>query len=158
MHFGKWTRIYFLFKYHFLRKGFFRKWREFLGNYIQSSTKYSQLKIFSKCEYLFRKVELFFFNTGISFSQGKFLLADCEVLACAAGGRDKGASELRRPAPFSLHPIPRHAWRWEVLVLWGGIGYCVIARRGNSVISYQLLVFSCQFQPLTPNSQLSTNH
>ena len=53
------------------------------GNYIRSSTKYSQLKIFSKCEHLFRKVELFFFNTGISFSQGIFLLADCEVLACA---------------------------------------------------------------------------
>ena len=56
---------------------------EKFGNYGQSSTKYSQLKIFSKCEYLFRKVELFFFNTGISFSQGKFLLADCEVLAYA---------------------------------------------------------------------------
>ena len=41
-------------------------------------------------------MELFFFNTEISFSQGKFLLADCEVLACAAGGRDKGASELTR--------------------------------------------------------------
>ena len=68
----------------------------YLGNYIRSSTKYSQLKIFSKCEHLFRKVELFFFNTEISFSQGKFLLADCEVLACAAGGRDKGASELTR--------------------------------------------------------------
>ncbi|SJZ63959.1 hypothetical protein SAMN02745108_01200 [Fibrobacter intestinalis] len=55
----------------------------FWGDYIRSSTKYSQLKIFSKCEHLFRKVELFFFNTGISFSQGKFLLADCEVLAYA---------------------------------------------------------------------------
>ena len=149
------------------------------GNYIRSSTKYSQLKIFSKCEHLFRKVELFFFNTGISFSQGKFLLADCEVLACSADGRDKGASELTRcvrgcgsvmPAsklaaqhspymllrrlpsrdnsskrvkllrlmgsPFSLHPIPRHALWLEVLVLWGGIGYCAIARRRNSVISY----------------------
>ena len=40
------------------------------------------IKNFSKCEHLFRKVELFF-NTGISFSQGKFLLADCEVLAYA---------------------------------------------------------------------------
>ena len=116
------------------------------GNYIRSSTKYSQLKIFSKCEHLFRKVELFFFNTGISFSQGKFLLADCEELACAAGGRDKGASELRRPAPFSLHPIPRHAWRWEVLVLWGGIR-CVTSREGK--LGYQLSV-------PTPNSQLPT--
>ena len=86
------------------------------------------------------------------------------MLACAAGGRDKGASELRRPAPFSLHPIPRHALRWEILFLWGGIGYCAIARRGNSVISYQLsvisyqlLVFSCQFQPSTPNYLLLTN-
>ena len=133
-----------------------------------------------------------FFNTGISFSQGEFLLADCEVLAYSAGGRDKGASELTRcvrgcdsvmPAsklaaqhspctllqrlpssdnsskrvkllrlmgiPFSLHPIPRHAWRWEVLVLWGGIGCCAIARRGNSVISYQ-------FRLPTPNSRLPT--
>ncbi len=62
------------------QKGFSQ---EKLGNYIRSSTKYSQLKIFSKCEHLFRKVELFFFNTEISFSQGKFLLADCEVLAYA---------------------------------------------------------------------------
>ena len=44
----------------------------------------------------FAKWNSFFFNTEISFSQGKFLLADCEVLACAAGGRDKGASELTR--------------------------------------------------------------
>ena len=64
-------------KSHSHRKFFFG------GDYIRSSTKYSQLKIFSKCEHLFRKVELFFFNTGISFSQGKFLLADCEVLAYA---------------------------------------------------------------------------
>ena len=54
----------------------------YLGNYIRSSTKYSQLK--------------FFFKTRISFSQGKFLLAECEVLACSADGRDKGASELTR--------------------------------------------------------------
>ena len=80
----------------FEKNVYFKTNKGTLGNYIRSSTKYSQLKIFSKCEHLFRKVELFFFNTGISFSQGKFLLADCEVLACAAGGRDKGASELTR--------------------------------------------------------------
>ena len=130
------------------------------GNYIRSSTKYSQLKIFSKCEHLFRKVELFFFNTEISFSQGKFLLADCEVLACAAGGRDKGASELRRPAPFSLHPIPRHAWRWEIL--GSGVELDIVPwREGEtrlSVISFQLSVSTLNPQPSTPNSQLSTNH
>ena len=58
-----------------------------------------------------------FFKAWISFSQGEFLLADCEGLAFAAGGRDKGASKLQRPAPFSLHPIPRHALWLVVLVL-----------------------------------------
>ena len=165
----------------------------------------------------FAKWNSFFFNTEISFSQGKFLLADCEVLACAAGGRDKGASELTRcvrgcgsvmPAsklaaqhspctllrrlpsrdnsskivkllrlmgsPFSLHPIPRHAWRWGIL--GSGVELDIVPwREGEtrlSVIGYQLLVFSCQLsvstlnpQPSTlnpqlptPNFQLSTNH
>ena len=104
-------------------------------------------------------MELFFFNTEISFSQGKFLLADCEVLACAAGGRDKGASELRRPAPFSLHPIPRHAWRWEIL--GSGVELDIVPwREGEtrlSVISFQFSVVSFNPQLPTPNFQLTTN-
>ena len=68
-------------------------------------------------------MELFFFNTGISFSQGKFLLADCEVLACAheswelvpldelclVGQRAEGIRGLQScegqpPFPFTLSP------------------------------------------------------
>ena len=63
-------------------------------------------------------------------------------------------------SPFSLHPIPRHAWRWEIL--GSGVELDIVPwREGEtrlSVIGYQLLVFSCQFQSSTPNSQLSTNH
>ena len=39
-----------------------------IGNYIQSSSKFPQI---------------IFFKAWISFSQGEFLLADCEVLAYA---------------------------------------------------------------------------
>ena len=60
--------------------------RKLVENFRELYTTFHQMlsiKNFSKCEHLFRKVELFFFNTEISFSQGKFLLADCEVLAYA---------------------------------------------------------------------------
>ena len=67
------------------------------------------------------------------------------MLACAAGGRDKGASELRRPAPFSLHPIPRHAWRWEIL--GSGVELDIVPwREGETRLSVP-----------TPNFQLTTN-
>ena len=55
--------------------------RKLVENFRELYTTFHQMlsiKNFSKCEHLFRKVELFF-NTGISFSQGKFLLAGCEV-------------------------------------------------------------------------------
>ena len=54
------------------------------------------------------------------------------MLACSAGGRDKGASKLQRPAPFSLHPIPRHALLLEVLD--SGAEWNVLRReRGHSL-------------------------
>ena len=119
------------------------------GNYIQSSSKFPQI---------------IFFKAWISFSQGEFLLADCEGLAFAAGGRDKGASKLQRPAPFSLHPIPRHALWLVVLVLWAGIGCCAVERGRVLLFTRGIffhtvnLVLSSQLSVPTPDSQLPTHN
>ena len=88
------------------------------------------IKNFSKCEHLFRKVELFF-NTGISFSQGKFLLAGCEMLAFP---RVLGTVPLDE---FSLSGILQ-LWnrRFQVSGMQSRGNSCwhlVIARRDNAV-------------------------
>ena len=62
-------------------------------------------------------------------------------------------------SPFSLHPIPRHAWRWEIL--GSGVELDIVPwREGEtrlSVISFQFSVVSFNPQLPTPNFQLTTN-
>ena len=69
----------------------------YLGNYIRSSTKYSQLKIFSKCEHLFRKVELFFSIQEFLFHKENFFsqTARCSLTPMSLGS----SASFRRIVP-----------------------------------------------------------
>ncbi len=136
------------------------------GNYIRSSTKYSQLKIFSKCEYLFRKEELFFSIQEFLFHKENFFsqtarrsptpmsLGSSASFRRIVPCRDTSTMEseipsfrdVKPPFPFTLSPATLGGGKFWIL---GRNEMCYVAK-GETRLS----VISSDFQLPTTNYQL----